>query len=65
MSKENDKILNYVQGQKSIKAPFIIYADTDCYFLRGKVHVCKNDPVNFSTTTVSEHTASGYSALIE
>ena len=29
MSKESNKILNYIQGQKSIKTPLIIYADTE------------------------------------
>ena len=63
MPKENDKILNYVQGQKSTKTPFIIYKDTD--FLRRKIYVCQDDPENFSTVKVSQQNASGYSIFTE
>ena len=30
MPKENNKILKYNRGEKSMKVPFIIYADLEC-----------------------------------
>ena len=30
MPKENEKILEYDQGEKSLKAPFIYYVDLEC-----------------------------------
>ena len=30
MPEENDKILKYNQGEKSMKVPLIIYADLEC-----------------------------------
>ena len=41
MPNENTKILKYNHGEKSMKAPFIIYADLEC--LLEKVHSCQNN----------------------
>ena len=53
MHSEDNKILEFNQYQKSIKAPFIIYADLEC--LTEKSDGCKNNPEKSSTTKVSEH----------
>ena len=44
MPKEHEKI-KYLPGEKSLKVPFIIYADLEC--LLKKVRPCQNNPVNF------------------
>ena len=38
---ENNKILKYNQGEKSMKVPFIIYADLEC--LLEKMNTCNNN----------------------
>ena len=58
MPKEDNKILKYNHGEKSIKVPFIIYADLES--LLEKMSTCHNDPKESSTTKINEHTASGY-----
>ena len=42
MPKEDEKILKYNPGEKSLKVPFIIYADLEC--LLKKIDTCQNDP---------------------
>ena len=37
-----NKILKYSHGQKSLKIPFVIYADLKCLLLKQKS--CQNDP---------------------
>ena len=44
---EDNKILKYNHGEKSMKAPFIIYADLEC--LLDKMHSCQNNPEKSST----------------
>ena len=42
MPNEDNKILKYNHGKKSVKAPFIIYADfLEC--LDDKMHSCQNN----------------------
>ena len=41
MPNEDSKILKYNQGEKSLKAPAIIYADLEC--LLEKMHSCQNN----------------------
>ena len=41
MPNEDNKILKYNHGKKSVKAPFIIYADLEC--LNNKMHSCQNN----------------------
>ena len=48
MPEENNKILKYNQGEKSMKVPFIIYADLEC--LLEKINTCHNKPDKSSTT---------------
>ena len=59
MPNEDNKIIKYNQGEKSIKSPFIIYADLEC--LLEKMSTCYNNPEVSSTTEIKKHTPSGYS----
>ena len=59
MPNEDNKIIKYNQGEKSIKFPFIIYADLEC--LLEKVSTCNNNLEESSTTEINKHTPSGYS----
>ena len=59
MLKEDNKILKYNHGEKSIKAPYAIYADLEC--LLKKVDTCHNNPEKSSTTKKNKHEISGYS----
>ena len=54
-----NKIIKCNQGEKSIKSPFIIYADLEC--LLEKISTCYNNPEKSSTTEINKHTPSGYS----
>ena len=54
MPEENNKILKYNQGQKSMRVPFIIYADLEC--LLEKMNTCHNNPEKSSTTKINKHT---------
>ena len=42
MPKENDKILKYNHVEKSMKVPFVIYADLE--ILLEKLDTCRNNP---------------------
>ena len=42
MPDEDKKMLKYNHGEKSMKSPFIIYADLQC--LLKKMHSCQNNP---------------------
>ena len=55
---DNNKI-KYNQGEKSVKLPFIVYADLEC--LLEKMSTCYNNPEESSTTKINKHTPSGYS----
>ena len=59
MSKEDNKILIYNHGEKSMKVVFIIYADLES--LLEKMNTCNNNPKKSSTTKINKHTPSGYS----
>ena len=41
MPDEDNKILKYNHGEKSMRVPFIIYADLEC--LLEKIHWCQNN----------------------
>ena len=56
---KDNNIFKYNQGEKSIKLPFVIYADLEC--LLEKMSTCKNNPNESSTTEINKHTPSGYS----
>ena len=59
MPNEENKIIKYNQGEKSIKSPFVIYADLEC--LLEKVSICYNDLEESSTTEINKLTPSDYS----
>ena len=59
MPKEDNKILKYCHGEKSMKFPFIIYADLQP--LLEKMNTCHNNPKESSTTKINKHSVSGYS----
>ena len=54
-----NNIIKYNQGEKSIKLPFVIYADLEC--LLEKVSTCQNNPNESSTTEINKYTPSGHS----
>ena len=58
MPNEDNKIINYNQGEKPM-SPFIIYADLEC--LLEKISTCYNNPEKSSTAEINNHTPSGYS----
>ena len=57
MPKEHEKI-KYLPGEKSLKVPFIIYADLEC--LLKKVQSSQNNPENSDTEKKLKHKPSGY-----
>ena len=59
MPEEYNKTLKYNEGEKSMKSPFIVYADLEC--LLEKTNTCHNNPEKSSTTKINKHTPSGYS----
>ena len=59
MPAEYNKTLKYIKGEKSMKSPFIVYADLEC--LLEKMNTCHNNPKKSSTTKTSKRTPSGYS----
>ena len=58
LTKDNNTI-KYNQGEKSIKLPFVIYADLDC--LLKKISTCQKNQNESSTTEINKHAPSGYS----
>ena len=56
---KDNNIIIYQHGEKSMKVPFIIYADLEC--LLEKMSTCINNPNESSTTKINKHTPSGYS----
>ena len=61
MPDENNKILKYIQGEKLLKVPFIIYADLEC--LLQKINTCQNNPDKSYTEKKATHRPSGYSLV--
>ena len=59
MPEEDNKILKYNQGEKSMKVPFIIHADLES--LLEKMNTCHNNPEKSSTTRINKRTPSAYS----
>ena len=59
MPTKDNNIIKYNQGEKSLKLPFIIYADLEC--LLEKINTCYNNPEESSTAKINKHTPSGYS----
>ena len=59
MPNEDNKIIKFNQRNKSIRSPFIIYADLEC--LLEKITTCYNNPDESSTSEINKHIPSGYS----
>ena len=55
---DDDKILEYVPRKKSLKVPFIIYADLKC--LLKTISMCQNNPEKSYTEKKAVHKSSGY-----
>ena len=56
MPNKDNNLIKYNQGDKSLKLPFIIYADLECL-----LKTCQNNPDLSSTTQINQHIPSGYS----
>ena len=63
MPEKDNKILKYNKGEKSMKVPFIIYADLES--LLEKMNNCHNNPEKLSTTKTNKHMPSGYSLFTQ
>ena len=63
MPKDDNKILKYNHGEKSMKVPFIILADLESLF--ENMNTCHNNPKKSSTTKINKHTPSGYSLFTD
>ena len=50
---EDNKILKYIPGEKSLKVPFIIYVDLEC--LLRKINTCQNNPEKSYTEKKAKH----------
>ena len=59
MPTKDNNTIKYNQGEKSIKLPFVVYADLEC--LLEKMSTCYNNPEKSSTTKINKPTPSGYS----
>ena len=61
MPDDDNNILEYISGEKSLKVPFIIYADLEC--LLKKINTCSNNPDKSYTEKKAVHKPSGYSLV--
>ena len=59
MPTKDNNTIKHNQGEKSIKLPFVVYADLEC--LLEKISTCQNNPNESSTTEINRHVPSGYS----
>ena len=59
MPTKDNKTLKYNHGEKSLKAPFTIYADLECLLI--KEQSCQNNPNESYTERKAKHEPSGYS----
>ena len=58
MPTEGNKVLNYNQGEKSLKAPFIIYLDLQCLLMQEES--CQNNPEKSCTERKAKHETSSW-----
>ena len=58
---EDNKILRYIPGKKSLKVLFIICADLE--YLLQKINTCQNNPEKSYTEKKAMHRPSGYSLV--
>ena len=63
MPNECNITLKYNHGEKSLKDPFMIYADLEC--LLEKMHSCQNNPEKPYTEKKCLYMPSGYSFFTE
>ena len=56
MPTKDNNIIKHNRGEKSMKLPFLIYADLEC--LLEKMSTCQNNPNKSSTTKINKHTPS-------
>ena len=61
MPDEDNKILQYVPEKKSLRVPFIVYADLEC--LLKKIDTCSNNSDKSYTEKKAMHKPSGYSLV--
>ena len=54
MPTKDNNTIKYNLGEKSIKLPFVVYADFEC--LLEKMSTCYNNPEKSSTTKINTHT---------
>ena len=59
MPTKDNHIIKRNNGEKSMKVPFIIYANLEC--LLEKMSTCINNPNESSTTKINKHTPLSYS----
>ena len=59
MPTEENKILKYNHGEKSLKVPFTIIADLECLLIKEQSY--QNNPEKSYTEKKAEHEPSGYS----
>ena len=59
MPSPNDNLIKYSQGEKSLKLPFVIYAELEC--ILKEIDTCQNNLDLSSTTKINQHIPSGYS----
>ena len=59
MPTKGNNIIKYNHGEKSMKVPFVIYADLEC--ILEKMSTCMNNPNESYTTKINKHIPSGYS----
>ena len=62
MPKQDNEIMKYNHGEKSMKVPYIIYAELE--YLLEKRSTCYNNPEKSSTTEINELISSGCSLFI-
>ena len=58
ITKEDNEILKYNHVEKSMKIPFIIYANLEC--LLEKMNTCLNNPRKLLKTKINKQTTPGY-----
>ena len=63
MPEEDNEILKYNQGEKSMKVSFVIYADL--MSLLEKMNTFNNNPEKSSTTKINKYSPSGYSLFTQ
>ena len=56
---KDNNIIKYNKREKSMKLPFVVYADLEC--LLEKMSTCQNNPRESSATEINKQAPSGYS----